>query len=78
LKAAKSFAIYLSTGLGKPHSLTGDKKNLYEVHITANWRLIILPVINNLSAESIKACDTIIKGVMDYHGKGTNNNWLIP
>ncbi|MGB4659630.1 MAG: hypothetical protein WBI07_10640 [Mobilitalea sp.] len=79
IKAANNFAIYLSTGLGKPHSLSGDKLGCYEVHVTANWRLIIQPVSEDNSAESLKNCDSlIIKGVMDYHGNGTNNNWIIP
>ena len=79
LKASNNFAIYLSTGLGKPESLVGDKYGLYEVRISANWRLIIQPVSLGLSPESLIVCDTIkIKGVMDYHGKGSNNNWLIP
>jgi len=79
LKASNNFAIYLTTGLGKPEPLVVDKYGLYEVRITANWRLIIEPVSVDLSPESLAICDTIkIKGVMDYHGKGSNNNWLIP
>ncbi len=78
LKAANNFAIYLATGLGKPHSLLGDMLGCYEIHISANWRLIVRPVSDDTSAESLKKCDTlIIKGVMDYHGNGSSNNWLI-
>lgn len=79
LKAASNFSIYLSTGLGKPHLLTGNMSALYGVFVTANWRLVIKPVSVDSRAESFKDCDTIIiKGVVDYHGKGSNNNWLIP
>lgn len=78
LKAANNFSLYLSTGLGKPHALVGEN-GCYGVHITANWRLVIKPLTDDLSPESLKKCDTIqIKGVVDYHGKGAKNNWLIP
>ena len=78
IKSANTFWIYLSTGLGKPHSLT-DMEGCYGVHITANWRLIIKPIAENTSPEALKMCDTVqIKGVVDYHGKGAKNNWIIP
>ena len=33
----------------------------------------------DLSAESLKSCDTlIIEGVIDYHGKGKKFSWIIP
>lgn len=69
LKAAETFADYLLTNLGKPHSLTGNKKGLYGVSITGNIRLIIEPVSKDLSMESLKQCTkVIIKGAEDYHG----------
>jgi len=78
IKSANTFSIYLSTGLGKPHSLTG-MEGCYGVHVTANWRLVIRPVVGSLTSEALRECDTVeIKGVVDYHGKGSNNNWLIP
>lgn len=78
LKAASSFSVYLSTGLGKPHSLT-DMEGCYGIHVTANWRLVIQPVAENTSSDAFKKCDTVqIKGVVDYHGKGAKNNWIIP
>ena len=78
LKAADNFSVYLSTGLGKPHVLAGTN-GCYGIHITANWRLVIKPLTDELSSESLKKCDAIqIKGVVDYHGKGAKNNWLIP
>lgn len=50
----------------------------YGVHVTANWRLVIRPIVDELSPETLKNCDTVqIKGVVDYHGKGANN-WIIP
>lgn len=78
LKSANTFWIYLCTGLGKPHSLT-DMYGCYGVHITANWRMVIQPIAENTSPEALKKCDTVkIKGVVDYHGKGSKNNWIIP
>lgn len=77
LKAANNFAIFLQTGLGKPHSLEGNQKGLYGVNVSANNRLIIMPIADDLSAESLKKCELIvIKGVEDYHG--SKNEWLIP
>ena len=77
MKAANNYAIFLSTGLGKPHSLVGDHKGMYGVNVSANMRLIVQPITDNISPESLKKCDSIIiKGVEDYHG--TKNEWLIP
>lgn len=77
LKAANNFTIFLQTGLGKPHSLEGNHKGMYGVNVSANRRLIIIPISNDLSAESLKKCESIIiKGVEDYHG--SKNEWLIP
>ena len=77
LKASKNFGIFLSLGLGKPHSLTGNHQGEYGIYVTANERLIVEPVCDNLSMEMLKSCDTIIiKGVEDYHG--SKENWLIP
>lgn len=78
LKAADNFYIFQMTGLGKTHSLTG-MEGCYGVHVTANWRLVIKPIVRDTSPESLKNCDTVqIKGVVDYHGKGAKNNWIIP
>jgi len=77
LKAANNFSQYLSLGLGKPHSLTGNHKGYYGVNITGNLRVIIRPDTESLNPISLKECDiVIIKGVEDYHGK--KNEWLIP
>jgi proteic killer suppression protein/toxin YoeB len=77
LKSANNFSIFLDTGLGKPHPLYENLKGMYGVSISANRRLIIQPISDNLSPEALKKCDTIIiKGVEDYHG--TKNEWIIP
>mgnify|MGYP007016528559 FL=1 len=52
---------------------------IHSLRLTANYRLIIAPNTNDRSVEGLRICDTIIiKGVMDYHGKGAKNNWIIP
>ena len=78
LKASTTFAAYLQTGLGKPHSLSGSKfYNCYGVSLSANMRLIIQPSADDTSPESLSVCDTvIIKGVVEYHG--SKDEWLIP
>lgn len=78
LRAADTFLEYLNTGLGRPHSLT-NMDGCYGVFVDANWRLIVKPMSEDLSAETLKKCEKVqIKGVLDYHGKGAKNNWIIP
>lgn len=77
LKAADNFEVFLKLGLGKPHSLQGNHKGDYAIRINANERLIISPLCDVLTSETLKKCDIIIiKGVEDYHGK--KENWIIP
>lgn len=69
LKAAETFADYLLTGLGKPHKLSGNKQGTYGISITGNIRLIVKPLVKDLSAGSLSKCkEVIIKGAEDYHG----------
>jgi plasmid maintenance system killer protein len=76
LKAAANFIIYLTTGLGKPHPLTGNLKGCYGISISGNIRLVVKPDVDSLDPASFKKCDSvIIKGVMDYHGQ--KDEWLI-
>ena len=77
LKAAVNFGIFLATGLGKPHPLTGNLKGYYGISISGNIRLIVKPDVESLDAASLRKCDSvIIKGVVDYHGQ--KQEWLIP
>ncbi|WP_066633943.1 type II toxin-antitoxin system YoeB family toxin [Desulfolucanica intricata] len=77
LKAAANFGIYLTTGLGKPHPLTGNLKGYYGISISGNIRLIVKPDVDSLDPASLRKCDSvIIKGVVDYHGQ--TQEWLIP
>jgi len=77
--AFTSFSAVLESRIGKMESLRGDKDGDYSIHLTANYRLIVAPDTNDRSVEGLKNCDTIIiKGVMNYHGKGKKNNWIIP
>lgn len=77
IEAAPNFKSYLSFHIGNPHSLTGDLDGLYGVDINVHTRLIIKPVSENLSAEVLAKCDTVIlKGIVEYHGG--KNEWLIP
>jgi len=72
IKAAETFAEYLLTGLGKPHSLSGDRYGLYGISVNANIRLIVKPISEDISKESlIKCTKVIIKGAEDYHGDKT-------
>lgn len=74
-----SFFALQQAGIGKLESLEGDWKGYYSLTISANYRLIIKPESLDLSAESLKKCDTIIiEGVLDYHGRGRNDSWLFP
>ena len=76
LKAAKTFQIYLSTGLGRPHKLDHDLSGYYGIGLSGNERLIVRPKAEGLEPEVLMDCDTvIIKGVEDYHGK--KQEWLI-
>lgn len=77
--AFSSFSALQQSGIGKMESLEGEDKGSYSLRVSANYRLIISPKAKNLSAESLKVCDTLfIKGVIDYHGKGKKYSWLIP
>ena len=74
-----SFSALQLSGIGKMESLEGDHKGSYSFRISANYRLIVKPKSKDLSAESLKSCDTIIiEGVIDYHGREKKFNWLIP
>ena len=74
-----SFSALQLSGIGKMESLEGDRKESYSLRVSANYRLIVKPKSKDRSAESLKKCDTlIIEGVIDYHGKGTKYNWIIP
>ena len=77
--AFSSFSTLLESRIGKTEPLSGDREGEYSLRITANYRLIVAPDTSDRSVEGLRCCDTIIiKGVMDYHGKGTKNNWIIP
>lgn len=77
--AFSSFSALQHSGIGKMESLVGDRKGSYSLRVSANYRLIIKPKAKDLSAESLKKCDTlIIEGVIDYHGKGKKFSWIIP
>ena len=77
IHSCNSFYEIIQNGFGKPESLSGDLKGYYSLRLNANYRLIIRPKSKDLSVGGLKKCDTVIvKGVIDYHGKG--NNWIIP
>ena len=48
------------SGIGKMESLENDRKGLYSLRVSANYRLIVKPKAKDLSAESMKSCDTLI------------------
>ena len=77
--AFTSFSALQQSGIGKMESLEGNRKGSYSLRVSANYRLIVRPKTKDLSAESLKSCDIlIIEGVIDYHGKGKEFNWIIP
>lgn len=77
LRASDTFYMYLSTKLGKPHSLKGNLEGCYGITITGNYRLVVCPVPNVRTPEALKICDTVlVKGAVDYHGE--KDNWIIP
>ena len=77
LKASVCFNDFLRLGLGKPHLLYGSLANCYGICITDNVRLIVQPVCQDLSPQSLKECEiVVVKGVGDYHGDKIN--WFIP
>lgn len=79
LIAFTNFAALIQAGIGKIESLEGDKEGAYSLHLSPNYRLIVAPDTKEFSVEALRRCDTfIIKGVMDYHGKGSKHNWIIP
>ncbi len=74
-----SFSALQLSGIGKMESLKGNRKGSYSLWVSANYRLIVKPKSKDRSTENLKKCDTlIIEGVIDYHGKGTKYNWIIP
>ena len=78
LEAADNFGEYLTKiALGKPHSLEGNLDKHFGISITANYRVVIEPLVKELDLESLKECKVLnIKGVLDYHGG--KNEWIIP
>lgn len=77
LKASRNWGIYLSTGMGKPHSLEGNYAEWIGICITGHKRLLIKPADGNFDPVALNKCERIIiGGVVDYHGSKTN--WIIP
>ena len=76
--AFDSFFALFQSRIGKIEPLDENLKGFYSMHVSGNYRLILKPVSKDLKPENLKQCDTlIIKGVIDYHGKGSKNNWII-
>lgn len=74
LIAAENFSIYLSTGLGKSHRLSGDKEGRYGIHLDANYRLVVRPVVNDENEPDFRKVEIVcVESVEDYHGRGKNN-----
>ena len=73
-----NFYVLMMMKIRKMEHLTNSKNpKEYSMHLTANYRLIFEPKIDDLSPVSLKKCQTVIvKGVVDYHG--SNRTWIIP
>ena len=77
IEAASTFKSYLNLHIGNPHLLREDLAGLYGVDIDPHLRLIIEPVSDDLSPESLAKCETVVLiGLVEYHGD--KNEWLIP
>jgi len=77
MRAMPCFSEYLKAGIGKPHSLKADFEGCYGVSVKGNTRIILEPVCEVLSGESLGKCEEVIlKGVVDYHGQ--KKEWIIP
>ena len=77
LRAAPNFKAYLDYNIGKTHLLTGNFSGYFGISLNKNYRLIVKPIVNNMTLEELKECKIVnIKGVVDYHGK--KDEWLIP
>lgn len=73
LKAADTFGVFLSLGLGKPEQLSGYENVTYSLHLSSNVRLIM--ELKTFKGK-IEECTAIeLKGVNDYHGD--KENWYI-
>lgn len=79
IAAFSTFAALQQSAIGKMEALEGDFMGSYSLRVSANYRLVVKPRCQDLSAACLKRCDTlIIEGVIDYHGRGKKHNWLIP
>lgn len=58
--AFSSFLSLQQSAIGKMESLDGDRKGSYSLRISPNYRLIVRPIAQDQSAESLKNCDTLI------------------
>lgn len=77
IKASSSFYAFLQMGIGKPERMSGVDDNMYSIHVTANYRLIVQPITRGFDKDNLQKCDSIyVKGVVDYHGD--KKNWIIP
>lgn len=76
MRSAETFGDYLRIGLGKPHSLSSDKKGKYGTTISGNFRLVYSPVYKQENDSPDEVDELIIIGVGDYHGG--KDNWIIP
>ena len=77
IEAAPNFNSYLKLHIGNPHLLHEDLAGLYGVDIDPHLRLIIKPVSDDLSPESLAKCETVVLiGLVEYHGE--KNEWLVP
>ena len=67
IRAARNMGEFFKLGLGKPHRLSGNYDGCYGVHVDANFRLIIRPLLEG--NQEVSVCEIVrVEKMEDYHG----------
>lgn len=74
-----NFSKFINAHIDNTEPLYGDLKGSYSMTLDGNTRIVVAPNTDDLSIENLLKIDSFrVIGVIDYHGKGKNDNkWLI-